>query len=105
MNNYLRIILNISVSAIMFILCICTSSFAVTNETINMNLTSNTESNSIAENSNTVSTTNTSSARISTLESLPESGLGLTNILNILLITVGVLLILLAIAILIKINR
>lgn len=41
----------------------------------------------------------------STFNSLPESELGLTNILNILLIAVGVVLILLAIAIIIKLKK
>ena len=39
------------------------------------------------------------------LQALPESELGLTNILNILLIAVGVVLILLAIAIFIKLKK
>lgn len=39
-----------------------------------------------------------------TVSTLPESDLGLANILNILLITVGVILILLAIAILIRLK-
>jgi CBS domain containing-hemolysin-like protein len=69
--------------------------------------TSNTTNTSSNTNSNTsASTTNTtSSATVSTLSSLPESELGLTNILNILLITVGVILILLGIAIIIKLKK
>ena len=57
---------------------------------------------------NTVAATNTeqqqSSTPLNPLSSLPESNLGLGNIINILLITVGVILIFLAIAILIKIK-
>lgn len=44
----------------------------------------------------------TSQSQVSPLSSLPEASLGLTNIVNILLIAVGVILIFLAIAILIK---
>lgn len=50
-------------------------------------------------------TARTNSASTSTFNSLPESELGLTNILNILLIAVGVVLILLAIAIIIKLKK
>lgn len=41
----------------------------------------------------------------STLSSLPEAELGLTNILNILLIVIGILLILLGFAILIRLKH
>lgn len=44
------------------------------------------------------------SSTISSLSSLPESDLGLTNILCIILIVIGVLLILLAIAIIIRLK-
>ena len=60
---------------------------------INMNL----------QNLNTSVESNTSSP-LNALSSLPEASLGLTNILNILLIAVGILLILLAIAILIRLR-
>lgn len=60
---------------------------------INMNL----------QNSNISVESNTSSP-LNALSSLPEASLGLTNILNILLIAVGILLILLAIAILIRLR-
>lgn len=60
---------------------------------INMNL----------QNSNTSVESNTSSP-LNALSSLPEASFGLTNILNILLIAVGILLILLAIAILIRLR-
>lgn len=65
--------------------------------------TNNTFSEPLTTNSveNTASTTST---KVSTLNSLPESELGLTNILNILLITIGVILILLGIAIIIKLK-
>lgn len=46
-----------------------------------------------------------SPATTSTVSSLPESDLGLTNILNIMLIVIGLLLILLAIAILIRLKH
>lgn len=55
----------------------------------------------------TPSSTNNSnsSATVSSLNQLPEAGLGLNNIINIILIVVGVLLILLGIAILIRIKQ
>lgn len=81
----------------------------VSNSNTNTNTSANTSSNKT--NTSTNSTTNTSSnttntsATVSSVSSLPESELGLTNILNILLITVGFILILLAIAILIKLRK
>lgn len=54
----------------------------------------------------TVPQTYTSSGSlVSSLNSLPEAELGLTNILSILLIVIGVLLILLSIAILIRLKH
>lgn len=64
-------------------------------------LGTNATDNVLSENSTSEST----SATFSNVNSLPESELGLTNILNILLITVGVVLILLAIAILIRLKK
>lgn len=61
---------------------------------INMNLQNNT----------TTSGASNTASPLNALSSLPETSLGLTNILNILLIVVGVLLILLAIAILIRLK-
>ncbi len=46
-----------------------------------------------------------SSSTVSTLNQLPEAGLGLTNVVNIILIVIGVLLILLGIAILIRLKH
>ena len=73
-----------------------TNSTNNTNSNSNDNGTSNTTTN-------TSSTSNTSSATVT--NALPESDLGLTNILNILLIVIGILLILLAIAILIRLKN
>ena len=118
MNKTLKIIL----------ICIIILSFyffanpalAVIDMNLASNLTDNSTntSNSLDEDTNTITnrsslnttstnttSTNTTSATVSTLSSLPESELGLTNILNILLITVGVLLILLGIAIIIKLQK
>ena len=61
---------------------------------INMNLQNNT----------TTSGASNTASPLNALSSLPEASLGLTNILNILLIVVGVLLIFLAIAILIRLK-
>lgn len=64
------------------------------------NTTSNTSSNY-----NSTTSENTSTPSASVTNALPESDLGLTNILNILLIVIGTLIILLAIAILIRLKR
>lgn len=66
----------------------------------------------------TKTTTNTSSSssstypdisaqvtKVDTLSNLPEANLGLNNILNVILISIGVLLILFAIAILIRLKK
>ena len=79
---------------------------------INMNMTENETANttSTRQSSPTRQTTvnatnNNSAATVSTVqESNIDDGLGLTNILNILIIVVGVVLILLAIAILIRLH-
>jgi len=70
---------------------------------VNMNL--NNVSNSIAPTiTDTLESYNPSGTVISTLNSLPEAELGLTNILSIILIVIGILLILLAIAIIIRLK-
>ena len=61
------------------------------------------EANEIVDNGISTLTT-TPSTTISTLSSVPDETLSLTNILNILLIVVGVVLILLGIAILIRMH-
>ncbi len=127
MNKYLKILLVIFVCVFFFFTTNC---FAVN---IDMNLSSNlvdsnttntsndivSEENTTNDNNsvsntdlNTESNSNTAditSNRISgtadALQSLPEAELGLTNILNILLIAVGVVLILLSIAIFIKLSH
>ena len=127
MNKYLKILLVIFVCVFFFFTTNC---FAVN---IEMNLSSNlvdsnttstsndivSEENATNDNNsvsntdlNTESNSNTAditSNRISgtadALQSLPEAELGLTNILNILLIAVGVVLILLSIAIFIKLSH
>lgn len=92
---------------------------------VNMNLTSNTSVDNTATMQNTATadqpsttdqqtTTDTlsptgtnyeSSSTVSTLNQLPEAGLGLTNVVNIILIVIGILLILLGIAILIRLKH
>lgn len=75
---------------------------------INMNLTNSIE-NSVDNNidneiDNSFNTMNTQYSNPTITSSLPEAELGLGNILNILLIVVGVLLILLGIAIIIRLK-
>lgn len=81
-----------------------------TNSDLSNTMSNDTNSNT-STNSNTLSgnagetTSPSGTATFSNINSLPESELGLTNILNILLITVGVVLILLSIAILIRLKN
>jgi cytoskeletal protein RodZ len=79
------------------------------------NSSTNQSENSTSQSTDTQTTTSSSSAKttsgstkvtgISALSSLPEANLGLNNILSILLIAIGFLLILFAIAILIRLKR
>jgi hypothetical protein len=65
-------------------------------------------STGVSENKVTNSTTSTSTKQIknySTYSTLPEANLGLNNILNVILIAIGVIIILLAIAILIRLKQ
>ena len=79
-----------------------TTNSAVANSSSDTNSKENSISNEVANQTNTATN---SSATVSNLSSLPESELGLTNILNILLIAVGFVLILLGIAIIIKLKK
>lgn len=81
---------------------------------INMNLTNTANIDNTNSQTNTTSNTttlpqtyssSTGSTVTSTLNSLPEANLGLTNILSIILIVIGVLLILLAIAIILRLRN
>jgi len=53
-----------------------------------------------AENNTTAGTTT-----VSTVSSVQETSMGFANVLNILLITIGIVIILLAVAILVKLNK
>lgn len=77
----------------------------IISNTISNDTSSNTSANTNAISGTSDSTTESGTATFSNVSSLPESELGLTNILNILLITVGVVLILLSIAILIRLKN
>lgn len=65
----------------------------------------NTSGDSTANTGNTSNTSTYEPPAATVTDSLPESEMGLSNILNILLIVIGVLLILLAIAILIRLSH
>lgn len=101
----------LNIFSILVIICILLLPNFVQATDVNMNLTNTTNFNT----SNTVDTNNydtttvpgsysSSGSLVSSLNTLPEAELGLTNILSIILIVVGVLLILLAIAILIRLK-
>lgn len=67
--------------------------YATSTENINTNTASN------------VSTNSSTSTTVSTVSSVEDNALEFTNILNILLIAVGIVIILLAIAILIRLKK
>ena len=72
---------------------------------VNMNLNNNQVSlNNTTDNPTAEQEYSSSGSVITTLNSLPEAELGLTNILSIILIVIGILLILLAIAIIIRLK-
>ena len=124
MNKIMKNFLIASIISLIIVALFATRCFAVV-PGIDMNLTGDTATNNTDTASNsttnstssalnntantnaqtTTGTSSSSSGTVSSISSLPESELGFTNILNILLITVGVILILLAIAILIKIKK
>ncbi len=121
----------LQLSLIIFVILMVLAPNFVQATRVNMNLTPNTtatenpstqntssentsidDNNTISEPENTAGntdrlspTTTNNSASVSTLNELPESGLGLNNIINIILIVIGVLLILLGIAILIRLKQ
>lgn len=130
MSKYIRIL----ILTILFIaFAICSNSFAtemsnsigftqpMQQQNTNTNLenqdtnSSETNTENVSKTNNTVSNTSTKSSTtssgsskvtgVSTLAGLPEANLGLNNILSILLIAIGVLLILFAIAILIRLKK
>ncbi len=107
--------------AILFLFLLFTSTFVLASD-IDMNLQANngtqneTATNVLEDDDDTTNTqttnpnaknsvlTNTPSTTITSGSSMGDEALGLTNILNILLIVVGVVLILLGIAILIRMH-
>ena len=111
---------SIKILGLLFIILLFTLNISLATD-INMNLdpiqdSSNAEnvfeeenlvedfSNEIIDEEQDSTSTTTPSTTISTLSSVPDEALSLTNILNILLIVVGVVLILLGIAILIRMH-
>ena len=79
----------------------CSYTFAA----VNMNTSNTNTSNTNSSNTNTSSTSNTNTSTLSSTVTTPDFDLELTNILCIALIVVGILLILLGIAILIRLRR
>lgn len=100
---------SISKILVIFFMIMLILSIYVKATDINMNLTNSIENsvdNSIDnEIDNSFDNMNTQYSNPTISNSLPEAELGLGNILNILLIVVGVLLILLGIAIIIRLKR
>lgn len=76
-----------------------------TNSNTNTDNTNNTNSNITSNTNSSTTSGNASSTSATVTNSLPESDLGLSNILNILLIVIGILLVLLSIAILIRLKK
>ncbi len=81
-----------------------TNSTIVTEEDEETNTTNNTTTNTPTPSSSTF-LTNNGVTSVSTVSDYSEANLGLNNILNIILIAIGVLIILFAIAILIRLKH
>lgn len=95
MSKFFKVILMIFI-----LLCFCINSVFATNTARNTQGNNTTTTNS-------TNSTSQSTTTVTTLDDIQESGLGskeLTNALNLLLITVGVVIIFLAIAILIRLK-
>lgn len=124
MKKNIKIIFFVLIIASIFMFVISRPAFAAINLNIN-NSTSNSETStentnsenlqsqygneldnvSTASSSSSYDASSSSSAEVSNLSSIPESNLGLSNILSILLIAVGIILILLGIAVLIRLKK
>ena len=76
-----------------------------TNSTNSSNVSNSTNSTNTTANTTASSTSSANTNSITVQGGLPESDLGISNILSIILIAIGVLLILLAIAILIRLGK
>ena len=113
MSKFIRVF-----SVVLIIIALAINAYSIYASDIDMNLAANTANpteNAVTDNSNTTSqnvddpqqtpdgTTNDEVAA-SSVGTISEEGLGLSNVLSILLITVGVVLILLAIAIIIRLK-
>lgn len=112
MSKNSKIFLKLMFMIICIISIILLSNIAIATD-INMNLqtsdttsnTSNTSSQTTNNNTNaSLPTSTTTSTTVSTLSDLPEANLGLSVILNIILIVLGFLLVLLGIAIWIRLK-
>lgn len=100
-KKILYILLNCMILGLVFVL----PTFAA--EDINLNLNSNNQSSSSSNNTNINTTQNTSynsSYTPTAVISNTDEDFGLSSILNIMLVVIGILLVLLAIAILIRLN-
>ena len=106
MNHNLKNLLNTIIITFLIFIGVYNSAFAVSS--VDMNLETNSQNtsaeNAVAETTNST-LSNTAVGTVSNLSPLPESDLGFANVLNIILIAVGVVLILLGIAILIKLKK
>ena len=111
MSKFIRVF-----SIVLIIFSLVINFYSVYASSIDMNLATNADNsieNNIANNSEdslqdtnnmTSATTTNDEVSPSSVGSISEEGLGLSNILSILLITIGVVLILLAIAIIIRLK-
>lgn len=74
-------------------------------EDLEDNPTENTLATNTSPNASTYPDISAQVTKVDSLSNLPEANLGLNNILNVILISIGVLLILFAIAILIRLKK
>lgn len=103
MSKFIRIF-----SIVLIIFSLVVNFYSIYASSINMNLATDVDNpiEDISEDTNNMapSTTTNDEVSPSSVGSISEEGLGLSNILSILLITIGVVLILLAIAIIIRLK-
>ncbi len=104
MSKFLKILLIITVIACVFINVVTATEGD--GEDLEDNPIENTSStNTSSASSSTYPDISAQVTKVDSLSNLPEANLGLNNILNVILISIGVLLILFAIAILIRLKK
>lgn len=107
----LKSVKSLSIILVITLVCLAMFTFRVQASDVNMNLSNTAETNTASSNTTTKNTANTNNAvsapnnYTNPTITTTEEGLGLSNTLNIILIVIGILLVLLAIAIIIRLKK